>query len=50
MTNPLQRFLNIRREEIAPLLVSAFYFCCVLAAASTPSAGCSSAPRSSPSP
>jgi AAA family ATP:ADP antiporter len=32
MTNPLQRFLNIRREEIAPLLVSAFYFCCVLTA------------------
>ena len=32
MTNPLQRFLNIRREEFAPLLVSAFYFCCVLTA------------------
>jgi AAA family ATP:ADP antiporter len=32
MTNPLQRFLNVRREEIPPLLVSAFYFCCVLTA------------------
>jgi AAA family ATP:ADP antiporter len=32
MTNPLQRFLNVQREEIAPLLVSAFYFCCVLTA------------------
>jgi AAA family ATP:ADP antiporter len=32
MTNPLQRFLNIRRDEVAPLLVSAFYFCCVLTA------------------
>jgi ATP:ADP antiporter, AAA family len=32
MTNPLQRFFNVRRDEIAPLLVSAFYFCCVLTA------------------
>ena len=28
----LQRFLNVRRGEVAPLLVSAFYFCCVLIA------------------
>ena len=32
MTNPLQRFFNVRRDEVAPLLVSAFYFCCVLTA------------------
>jgi ATP:ADP antiporter, AAA family len=28
----VQRFLNVRRDEVAPLLVSAFYFCCVLTA------------------
>jgi len=28
----LQRFLNVRRGELAPLLVSALYFCCVLIA------------------
>ena len=28
----LQRFLNVRREEVAPLLVAAFYFFCVLTA------------------
>jgi len=28
----VQRFLNVRRGEVAPLLVSAFYFCCVLIA------------------
>src|SRR5687767_13037595 len=28
----VQRFLNVRRDEVAPLLVSAFYFCCVLIA------------------
>ena len=32
MTSLLQRFLNVRREEIAPLLVAAFYFFCVLTA------------------
>ena len=32
MTAFLQRFLNVRREEVAPLLVSALYFCCVLIA------------------
>jgi AAA family ATP:ADP antiporter len=32
MTSFLQRFLNVRRDEVAPLLVSAFYFCCVLTA------------------
>jgi AAA family ATP:ADP antiporter len=32
MTSVLQRFLNIRREEIAPLLAAAFYFFCVLTA------------------
>ncbi|WP_437203008.1 NTP/NDP exchange transporter [Planctomicrobium sp. SH664] len=32
MTSVLQRFVNVRREEIAPLLVSAFYFFCVLTA------------------
>jgi hypothetical protein len=30
MTSFLQRFLNVRRDEVAPLLVSAFYFCCIL--------------------
>ena len=28
----IQRFLNVRREEIAPLLASAFFFFCVLTA------------------
>ena len=28
----VQRFLNVRRDEVAPLLVSAFYFFCVLTA------------------
>ena len=28
----VQRFLNVRRGEVAPLLVSALYFCCVLIA------------------
>ena len=32
MTSVLQRFLNVRREEVAPLLVSAFYFGSVLTA------------------
>ena len=32
MTTLLQRFLNVRREEVAPLLVAAFYFFCVLTA------------------
>jgi AAA family ATP:ADP antiporter len=32
MTGFVQRFLNVRRGEVAPLLVSAFYFCCVLTA------------------
>ena len=32
MTSVVQRFLNVRREEIAPLLVAAFYFFCVLTA------------------
>jgi AAA family ATP:ADP antiporter len=32
MTSFLQRFLNVRRDEVAPLLVSAFYFCCILTA------------------
>ena len=32
MTALLQRFLNVRREETAPLLVAAFYFFCVLTA------------------
>jgi AAA family ATP:ADP antiporter len=32
MTSFLQRFLNVRRDEVAPLLLSAFYFCCVLTA------------------
>lgn len=32
MTAVLQRILNVRREEVAPLLVAAFYFFCVLTA------------------
>ena len=32
MTSLLQRFLNIRRDEVAPILVAAFYFFCVLTA------------------
>jgi AAA family ATP:ADP antiporter len=32
MTSVLQRFLNVRREEVAPLLVAAAYFCAVLTA------------------
>src|SRR5688500_4362925 len=32
MTALLQRFFNIRREEVAPILVSAGYFFCVLTA------------------
>jgi ATP:ADP antiporter, AAA family len=34
MTNtlPLQRFANVRREEVAPVLASAFFFFCVLTA------------------
>src|SRR5262245_36549341 len=32
MTAFLQRFLNVHRGEVAPLLVSALYFCCVLIA------------------
>ena len=32
MTSFLQRFLNVRRDEVAPLLVSAFYFFCILTA------------------
>jgi AAA family ATP:ADP antiporter len=32
VTTLLQRFLNVRREEVAPLLVAAFYFFCVLTA------------------
>ena len=32
MTAFVQRFLNVRRGEVAPLLVSALYFCCVLIA------------------
>lgn len=32
MTAFVQRFLNVKRGEVAPLLVSAFYFCCVLTA------------------
>jgi AAA family ATP:ADP antiporter len=32
VTSLLQRFLNVRREEVAPLLVAAFYFFCVLTA------------------
>jgi ATP:ADP antiporter, AAA family len=32
MTAFLQRFLNIRREEVAPILIAAFYFFCILTA------------------
>jgi AAA family ATP:ADP antiporter len=32
MTALLQRFFNIRREEVAPILVAALYFFCVLTA------------------
>jgi ATP:ADP antiporter, AAA family len=32
MTTTLQRFANIRREEIAPVLTSAFFFFCILTA------------------
>jgi AAA family ATP:ADP antiporter len=32
MTSLLQRFLNIRREEVGPLLAAALYFFCVLTA------------------
>ena len=32
MTALLQRFFNVRQGEVAPLLMSAFYFCCVLIA------------------
>ena len=32
MTSILQRFLNIRKEEVAPLLLAALYFFCILAA------------------
>jgi AAA family ATP:ADP antiporter len=32
MTSVLHRFLNVRREEIAPLLMAALYFFCVLTA------------------
>lgn len=32
MTTLLQRFLNVRRDEAAPLLVAALYFFCVLTA------------------
>ena len=32
MTLLLQRFVNVRREEVAPLLAAAFYFFCVLTA------------------
>src|SRR5687768_14873081 len=32
MTTLLQRVFNIRREEVAPMLVAAFYFFCVLTA------------------
>ena len=32
MTAILQRFLNVRREEVAPLLLAALYFFCVLTA------------------
>jgi AAA family ATP:ADP antiporter len=32
MTSFLQRFLNVRRDEVAPLLLSALYFCCILTA------------------
>jgi ATP:ADP antiporter, AAA family len=32
MTTLLQRFTNIRREEVAPVLVSTFFFFCILTA------------------
>lgn len=32
MTRLLQRFVNVRHEEVAPLLTAAFYFFCVLTA------------------
>src|SRR5262245_3936122 len=32
MTAFVQRFLNVRRGEVAPLLVAGFYFFCVLTA------------------
>lgn len=32
MTHVLQRVLNIRRDEVAPILAAAFYFFCVLTA------------------
>lgn len=32
MTGPLQRFLNVRRDEVAPLLLSAALFFCILTA------------------
>jgi AAA family ATP:ADP antiporter len=32
MTSVLQRFLNVRREEVAPLVVATLYFFCVLTA------------------
>jgi ATP:ADP antiporter, AAA family len=32
MSNPLQRFFNVRREETGPLVVAALYFMCVLTA------------------
>ena len=32
MTTLLQRFFNVRREEVAPILVAALYFFCVLTA------------------
>lgn len=32
MTSPLQRFTNVRRDEIPALLVSGFFFFCVLSA------------------
>lgn len=32
MTAVLQRFLNIRRDEVTPLLISTFFFFCVLTA------------------
>ena len=32
MTSLMQRFLNVRREEVVPLLVAMFYFFCVLTA------------------
>lgn len=32
MPGTLQRFINVRREEVAPLLASAFFFFCVLTA------------------